>query len=61
MQIICVRFPSLFRMTEGRALAFNGELIFASVPKGKGVCHFAIKDIFSKRIKHHFSVMVPQW
>lgn len=33
-------------MTERKASAFNWELILASAPTAKGVCHFNIKDIF---------------
>lgn len=47
-------------MTERKTFAFNWELTLPSAPKVKGACHFTIKDIFSKGIKHYFSMMVPQ-
>lgn len=48
-------------MTEIKAFAFHLGLILASAPKVKAVCHFTIKHVSSKGIKHYFSVMSPQW
>lgn len=47
-------------MTERKTFSFNWELTLPSAPKAKGACHFTIKDIFSKGIKHYFFMMVPQ-